>query len=188
MKTNSREFEIAWQGLKPGLHQYTYDIGERFFDNGVELDFSEPDLHVRLNFNKENGFFLLEFQVTGSVLLPCDRCGDLFRMEIWDEFKLLVKLADLEKNEQQEPDADVVFISRAETVLDVREWVYEYVILSIPLQRLHPNLQNGQPGCNAEALKYLNNISVAEDDSAESDIWKDLKDLKIKTERKSKKS
>jgi uncharacterized metal-binding protein YceD (DUF177 family) len=185
MKHN-REYEIAWQGLKPGLHEFQYDIDNRFMqEREGEREFKDLDAQVNLKFDKESGFFRLHFDIDGSVTLPCDRCGDEYRLRLWDEFDLLIKLLG-EGAEEVEEEADVVYISRSETVIDISKWLYEFVMLSVPMQHIHPDKPDGTPGCNPQALALLNQLSEPEDKPSTNNIWKGLEALKDKTENKRK--
>lgn len=176
MKHN-REFEIAWQGLKPGEHVFHYEIDDRFIkDKQQETDFKDLHAVVKLRFDKKTNFFLLHFDIDGEVTVPCDRCGDDFQMQLWDEFDLLVKLAG-EDADARDEDADAVFIPRSETVLDISDWLYEFIMLSIPLQKVHPDKADGTPGCNAQALKLLNKLSEHIEEP-KNDLWKGLEGLK----------
>lgn len=188
MKHN-REFEIAWQGLKPGLHEFQYDIDNRFMQEHGEHDQDIQDLNaqVKVKFDKKTNFFMLHFDVDGHVLVPCDRCGDDFKLRLWDEFDLLIKLAGEDADEIDE-DSDVVFIPRSETVIDISNWLYEFVTLSIPLQRIHQNGADGEPECNPQALKLLNQLEPEPEDQPANDIWKGLEALKDKTEKSKRKS
>jgi len=176
MKHN-REFEIAWLGLKIGEHDYDFSIDDTFMqERGAPPEQRDWAAHVKLKFDRQQSFFRLHFDVSGSVTVPCDRCGDEFSLTLWDEFNLLVKLMG-DDGDETEPDeeADVAFIPRNETVIDVSGWIYEFVLLSLPLQMVHPD-----NGCNPEALRLLDQLSAAED--AQQDIWKGLKNITIADE------
>ena len=179
MKHN-REFEIAWQGLKPGEHEFSFNIGTDFMkEHHTSEEFSEWNAVVKLTFDKQSSFFQLHFDISGNVIAPCDRCGDDFKLELWDEFDLMVKLTgdtDDEDGEQEE-EADIVFIPRNETVLDISKWIYEFVMLSVPLQKVHPDNAQGEPGCNPQAIALLNQLSAA-DDTPKNSIWKGLEAFK----------
>ncbi|MBS1781188.1 MAG: DUF177 domain-containing protein [Bacteroidetes bacterium] len=177
---HNREFEIAWQGLKPGVHTFQYELGDRFLDEhgANERDFKDLDAQVNLKFDKETNFFLCHFDIDGSVTVACDRCGDEFKLRLWDEFDLVIKLTGTEEAEMPDDDADVIFIPRNETVIDFANWIYEFIMLSIPLQRIHPDKPDGTPGCNPETLKLLNKLSEA--DEPKNAIWKGLEALKEK--------
>lgn len=188
MKHN-REYEIAWQGLKTGEHIFQYELNDKFIDERrgeKERDFKDLDAQVTLKFDKQNNFFLCHFDVDGSITVPCDRCGDDFKLRLWDEFDFLIKLTDAEDAEGIDEDADVVFIPRSETVIDMSNWIYEFVMLSVPLQRVHADKADGTPGCNPEALKLLNKLSEP-DEKPKNAIWKGLEALKEKTEKTNKK-
>ena len=86
-----REFEVAWQGLKPGPHTYIYDIDDRFMkEHEVDETFNNWKAQVTLIFDKHESFFMLRFDVDGKVTVPCDRCGDDFELRLWDEFNLVI--------------------------------------------------------------------------------------------------
>src|SRR5690606_29922723 len=107
---------------------------------------------VRLTFNKFSHLFQLKFDFEGNADVLCDRCGDDLNITIWDEYKLIVKLSFDENMNESEEDDDVVFIPKSETIIDVADWIYEYLMLSIPFQKIHGNDENGNSLCNPEAL------------------------------------
>src|SRR5690606_5030302 len=123
-----REFEIAWMGLKEGTHEFSFEVTDQVLN---DLDYAHPDFEnlnakVILNFEKESSFFQLGFDIDGTLDVACDRCGDYFNMRLWDEFKLIIKLtenaAEAERQNEEE-EADVVFIPRSETVINVFGWI-----------------------------------------------------------------
>jgi uncharacterized metal-binding protein YceD (DUF177 family) len=172
MKHN-REFEIAWQGLKPGLHTYVYDLNDRFMkDREVDESFSDWNAQITLLFDKHENFFMLHFDVDGFVTAPCDRCGDDFKLRLWDEFDLIIKLTGEDTGEIQDED-DVVFIPRSETVIDISNWLYEFLLLSVPLQRIHPDNEDGTSGCNPDALDLLEKLSEPPE-PVKNPLWKGL--------------
>lgn len=177
MKHN-REFEIAWLGLKVGEHVYDFTVGDEFMkERGAPEETHGWNANVKLRFDRQPSFFRLHFDISGSVVVPCDRCGDEFLLQLWDEADLLIKLTG-EDDEESEPDeeADVAFVNRHETVIDISGWIYEFVLLALPLQKVHP-----EGACNPEALKLLNQLGATED-APKNDIWKGLKDIKIEDE------
>jgi len=172
-------------GLKPGPHTYVYDINDRFMqEREVNGDFSNWNARITLGFDKHENFFMLHFDIDGTVTVPCDRCGDNFALRLWDEFDLVVKLTGGDEGEKPEDEDDVVFIPRSETVIDISNWLYEFLMLSLPLQRIHADKPDGSPGCNEEALRLLNRLGESDDHTA-NQLWKGLE--AFKTEPKPKK-
>src|SRR3954468_24461398 len=117
MKHN-REFEIAWQGLKGGVSEYAFSVGSDFMrEHGAGEEYKDWKAEVLLKFDKHESFFMLHFDISGQVTLPCDRCGDDFPLQLWDEFDLIVKLQGEGADEDNgEDESDVAFIPRSETV------------------------------------------------------------------------
>jgi uncharacterized metal-binding protein YceD (DUF177 family) len=169
---HSREFEIAFVGLKPGNHVFNYSIEDSFFEKFENPEFKQAHIDVKLNFDKKNGLFLLKFVINGNVLIPCDRCGDEFEMALWDEFELVVKVIEDELvAKKTEEDAEVAYIGRSESLLDVSPWIYEFIVLSVPIQHIHPNDEQGKSTCNQQALDILNQTKS----NVAPSFWDDLK-------------
>lgn len=153
---HSREFEIAFVGLKPGAHEFNFTIDDKFFEKFEKPEFNNANIKVKLKLDKKSGIFLLHFDLDGVVTIPCDRCGDDFELKIWDEFDLVVKvIPDEEVAQKSDDDAEVAYIGRSESILDVSTWIYEFIVLSVPIQHIHPNDEEGKNMCNPIALSYL---------------------------------
>ncbi len=161
-----REYEIAFVGLKPGIHEYNYQVDDKFFTDFKETDFSNCEASVKLTLEKNTSFLMLKFEVGGSVSVVCDRCGNTLPIELWDEFNLVIKqVENPEEMNRDEEDADVFYISRTESHIYVADWIYEFVMLSIPMQRMCSEEKMGGPQCNKEILALLKkmNSGIVED-------------------------
>jgi uncharacterized metal-binding protein YceD (DUF177 family) len=185
---NSRVFEIAWQGLKLGEHELIFDLDDKFLMwKYPETEYKQLNVQIKVTFDKQVNFFMFHFNIDGALFVPCDRCGEEFELSLWDEFDLLVKLNDVEDEDQIEEEADVVFISRSETVLDISDWLYEFLMLSVPLQKIHPQDTKGNDTCNPDVLAYLKQSAEALEQENKNTIWKGLDSIKIEDNKKSNK-
>jgi uncharacterized metal-binding protein YceD (DUF177 family) len=153
---NRREFGIAFVGLKTGVHEYNFEVDEKFFADYQQKDYSNCQASIKLKLEKNTSFMMLKFEVGGSVNVICDRCGNTLPMDLWDEFNMVVKQVENpdEMNENEE-DPDVFYISRTESHIHIADWIYEFVSLSIPLQRMCSEKDMGGPQCNKEILAML---------------------------------
>ena len=176
---NRRAFEIAFVGLKSGVHQFNYELNDQFFIEKGAQDFGNATTNVKLSLEKNTGFMLLKFEVGGKADVTCDRCGNPLTMDLWDEFKMLVKMVDdpAEMNEQEE-DADVFYISKSESHINISDWIYEFVMLSIPLQRMCSKEQMGGPQCNNAVLEKLKQMEIKHTDHNANALWKGLDKFK----------
>ena len=172
---NRHEYEIPFVGLKPGNHQFEYDLDDKFFLEKGAKDFANARAQVKLTLEKHSGFMLLHFDVSGQAQVTCDRCGNPLKIDLWDEFKALVKLVDNpEEMNEQEEDPDVYYISRSDSHLDVSDYLYDFVMLSVPMQRMCSESEMGGPQCNQEVLKMLKEMENRQQEHNANALWKGL--------------
>ena len=173
-----REFEIAFVGLKPGIHRFEYEIRDEFFEDFQQQDFFNCKADVKLELDKKSGFMMLKFEIGGSLEVNCDRCNSKLPLELWDEFRMTLKMVEEpELMNDQEDDPDVYYIGNNESHIDVAEWIYEFINLSIPMQRMCAPDKIGGPYCNQEVLAMLNKLGK-EDNAASNPLWKGLEKFK----------
>ncbi|MFM8255735.1 MAG: YceD family protein [Bacteroidota bacterium] len=175
-----REYDIAFVGLKPGIHEFNYPISDKFFVAFQEQDFKNCKANVRLVLEKQTGFFLLTFEIGGMLEVTCDRCNGNLPLELWDEFKITVKMVEEpELMNEQEEDPDVFYISRGESHLNVEEWIYDFINLSLPMQKACGFEKMDGPYCNKAALELLKKMKQEpESETEKKPIWKGLDQFK----------
>lgn len=174
-----REFEIAFVGLKPGAHEFYYDIDDEFFEDYQEQDFRNCVANVKVTLQKNiNSLMRLKFEVGGHLELNCDRCGNDLKLDLWDEFNIVVKLVDEpEVMNDQEEDPDIYYISKHASHLFLADWIYEFINLSIPMQRICAVNEKGEPGCDSTTLEALEKMRKKAEEEAKP-IWKGLEKFK----------
>jgi uncharacterized metal-binding protein YceD (DUF177 family) len=173
-----RNYDIAFVGLKPGNHEFEYTIDDKFFIEYQEQDFRNCTAHVKLALEKQNGFMLLKFEIGGKLEVTCDRCGNNLPLELWDEFNLVIKMVDEpDVMNEQEEDPDVYYISKGESHLHIADWIYEFINLSIPMQRMCSEDEIGGPHCNKEVLAMLKKLEE-QDKPSNNPLWKGLEKFK----------
>lgn len=176
--SNRREYEIAFVGLKPGVHVFTYDVNDRFFEDYGTQDFQHADAIVKLILEKNNSFMLLRFEIGGKADVICDRCSNELPLQLFDEFAVTVKMVEEpDVMNEQEEDPDVYYISRGESHLDVKDWIYEFVNLSIPMHKTCEYENMDGPYCNPAARELLNGMRPDEA-PRENPLWKGLDKFK----------
>ena len=176
--SNRREFEIAFVGLKPDVHVFEYKVDDKFFVAYGEQDFKNCLCDVKLSLDKKTSFMQLKFEITGTTDVICDKCGNTLNKQLWDDFTLIVKMVDQpELMNEQEEDPDVYYISRSESHLYVADWIYEFVNLSLPMQKMCDQEEMGGPLCNNEVLDTLRKMEeMVRKDS--NNQWKGLEKFK----------
>ncbi len=174
-----REFEIAFVGLKPGVHEFSYPINDKFFEPFQEQDFRNCKANVKLSLDRKSSFILLKFEIGGTMEVTCDRCNNNLPFELWDEFNITVKMVEEpELMNDQEEDPDVYYIGKTESHIDVANWIYEFINLSIPMQRTCNFEKMDGPNCNTAAMDILKKLEPEENKTKENPIWKGLEKFK----------
>ena len=165
------EFLIPVSGLGLGVHSFKFDIRDDFF---ADMDYSEvkqAEVTVDLEVLKEELMMTLNFHLEGKVLVPCDRCADEFYIPIQSEQVFYIKFGA----EGVEESDDVVVVPAEEHAYDIRSLIYEYIILSIPIHRVHPEGE-----CNPQVLAMLSHDEEPTDEETATDPrWAALKDVKL---------
>lgn len=174
-----RDFEIAFVGLKPGVHEYNYTIDDKFFVAFQQQDFRNCHANVKLLLDKKSSFMQLKFEIGGSLEVTCDRCNSRLPLELWDEFNITVKLVEEpELMNAQEDDPDMYYIAQGESHFDVANWIYEFINLSLPMQKACDFDKMDGPHCNASAMEVLKKMEPEKKETKENPIWKGLEKFK----------
>ncbi len=164
--SHRREYDIAFVGLKQGVHVFEYRVDDKFFLEYGEQEFTNCIADIKLSLEKNASFMQLKFDIGGTVDVLCDRCGNNLSKQLWDEFTIIVKMTEEpDAMNEQEEDPDVYYISRGESHLHVADWLFEFVNLSIPFQKMCNEEEMGGSQCNNEVLEKLRKM--------EEDVRKD---------------
>ena len=172
MKPN-RQFVIPFKGLKVGKHSFVYDIDDKFFDDYAQSEVTQGKIHVEVDLDKKASLLEFYFSLEGKVIVTCDRCLNEFEMPIAYNTELFVKFGDVTEEQTDE----IIVLSHNEFELDVAQYIYEFVHLSLPYKRVHPDDANGHSTCNKEMLKKLDEYIIRENDDNKDPRWDDLKNL-----------
>lgn len=172
------EFLIPFVGLKLGKHQFEYQINKAFFDSFDYDDFESSDIKVNVVLDKKNTLLELNLKHKGTVHVPCDLTSEMFDLPIKGKVKLIVQFGEAYNDDNDE----LLILPHGEHQIDISQIIYEMIVLSIPLRRVHPGIKDGT--LDSEALKKLNELRVEEEkvekSKADEDIdprWDKLKQL-----------
>ena len=168
----NNEFLIPVSGLALGRHSYQFEINDDFFADKEYSEIQQGKVSVSLDVDRQETMLTLRFGIRGTVRVACDRCADEFDLPIEDEREFFIKLG----TENAEESDDVAVVDPDAHDFDVSTLVYEYIILAVPMHRVHPEGQ-----CNPEVIALL----TEEESSSEFDEetidprWAALKDIRI---------
>ena len=167
-----KPFKIELHGLKEGINSFSYKLTDDFFD-AVEADIvRQGELDADVQIERKSNLFEVNFNIKGLVVVPCDLCLDDMQQPIDTENRLVVKFG-----QDYSEDDDLVIVDEDEGILDISWFIYEFIVLAIPIKHVHA------PGkCNRDMMKVLNEHSATrsgvEDEKPIDPRWSELLKLK----------
>lgn len=174
------DYSIPFYGLKEGKYEYDFTAGDEFFALFDNTEIHGGELSIRLGLIRKSQLLELDFRITGKLNITCDRCTSPFDFAIESRNILFVRLGE----SFEELSDEIIVIPSGETRFNVAQYIYEYSVLSLPLQRTHPDTPEGVSGCDPEMLEHLYNLSGSEEENDEEGTdprWEELKKLKFKS-------
>ncbi|MGJ8591529.1 MAG: YceD family protein [Aquaticitalea sp.] len=171
-----KDYTIQFVGLKVGKHHFDYQIDNKFFEYFEYEEYNDVNIDVDLLFEKKTTFLELNFKAKGVVNVNCDTTNEPYDQKIKGEFDLVVKFGE-EYNDENE---DILIIPHGEYEINVAQYIYELIILSMPTKRVHPGIADGT--LQSDILKKLEELSPKglEEKEKTEDIdprWNTLKKL-----------
>ena len=174
--SNLKQYIIPFIGLKQGKHLFNYEIDNTFFEAFGFNEFNNSSLQVALVFEKKTTFFELNFAVLGTVNVDCDTSLEPFTQTINGNLPLVIKFGQ----EYNDDNDEMIIIPHEYYELDVSQFIYELIILSVPTKKVHPKVLDGT--MDSEALNKLRELEIKKNKSSSNeDItdprWDKLKSL-----------
>ena len=176
---SSKEYVIPFVGLKIGNHVFEYDITPSFFE-GIEYGIvHNGNIKVIFNLEKKETMMIGKFQIEGEVETNCARCNEPMNISINGNYQLIYKFGD-----EVSDDEMLVVLDTNAYELDVKDSIYEFIAVSLPLRTVHE-----EGACDPEMLALYKKMVVnssedeveptEDDDEDDTDeIWAMLKNLK----------
>ena len=166
-----KEFNIHFGRLTPGKHEFNFVVDKDFLAH-YEYDVAGCSTETRLVITKTNAVLMtFDFDISGTIDLPCDRCTDELSYPIEGQYQVLVKL----ENQDSTVADEIIYLSPDAYEINVADTLYDFHILSIPLKK--DCLRQNHPVCQKinNFLLGSSQIDTADDDG--DPRWNDLKKL-----------
>ncbi|NND88047.1 MAG: DUF177 domain-containing protein [Flavobacteriaceae bacterium] len=171
-----KEFTIPFVGLKLGEHHFTFKITEAFFEHFEYDEFNSASIDLEVTLHKKTT--LLEFSIAfnGHVNVACDLTNEPFDQNIDGSYHFVVKFGESYNDENE----DLLIIPHGSYEVNIQQYVYETIVLSVPNRRIHPGIEDGT--LKSDILDKLEELSVKDLDEKEESPdtdprWDTLKKL-----------
>jgi uncharacterized protein len=168
----SGTYTILLSGLKEGHHTIDFEIDKEFFEQFEESEVKEGSLIAIIEMEKRSSHADITIRISGNVKICCDRCLEMFFHPVVCENRLLVKFGKT----IEDIDPDILSLAAGEHELDLKQHIYEFIMLALPIKRVHPDDKDGNSTCNPNMLERLDELIVDEEPDTDP-RWNELKKL-----------
>lgn len=149
----AERYTIAFKGMKSGFYDFEFPIDGSLFRAFESPEIKDGVCRAKVRMERTEAQLALDVTITGEVTVPCDRCLEDCRIPVDFEGRLLVRFSE----EQGEYDGEVLWLLPVEEEVDLTQYLYESIVLSLPYQRVHP-----KGACDPEMLKRFRIVSSEE--------------------------
>ena len=117
----------------------------------------------------------MHFENKGMATVACDVTNEPFELPLEGSLDLVVKFGE-EFNDENE---EVLILPHGEHQLDVSQYIYEMIVLAVPLKKIHPGIEDGS--LKSDILNKLEELSPEKNKETDKidPRWEDLKKLLI---------
>lgn len=168
-----KEYDISFAGLKQGSHQFDYHIDKHFLELFAFDEVNDIDQTVTILLEKKSNLMELHFSSKGTVNVNCDLSNEPFDLVVSGTLFLVVKFGE----DYNDEDEELLILPQGEHQLNVAQYIYELIVLSIPAKRVHPDVLRGK--MHSEVLDRLEALAPKEYHPTETvdPRWESLKNL-----------
>ncbi len=167
-----KDFIVNIIGLSKKVHLFHFDLKDDFFERYGKEVLSTGSFDAQVSLDKRETLIEVDFKISGHTQLICDRSLEPFEYKLNINRKVIFKYGE----EPQEISDEIEIITRDQDSIDLGQFMYEFIVLSIPIKKLHPDLKDEDEDESDVRIVYS-----TEKEEIKEDIdprWEKLKKLK----------
>lgn len=167
-------YKLPLKSLGVGTHEFDFHLDKTFFENMENEDVRDADLSVNVRVGYNGDFYDLDLDVSGDIVIGCDRCLDDLTFPIDADYHIVVKYGE----DYNDDNDEVLIIPDSDATLNVAYMIHDTVVLAIPIKHVHPAgkcnrqmselLKKHQATISGDDAEYENEI-IDEIDDCEAD-------------------
>jgi uncharacterized metal-binding protein YceD (DUF177 family) len=167
------DFVVNIIGLAKKQHSFEFKLDEAFFNQYGSQTVAKGDFDAIVVLDKRETFIEAKFEIKGKAELICDRS-----LEPFDEHMHLHRTVRFKYGQEPgEVTDEIVVIKQEQESLDIGQFMYEFVVLNVPIKKIHPKFQNEVDEEDDDEGKMVYQTKVAEEETIDP-RWEKLKKLK----------
>ncbi len=149
-------YRVSFKQLNLGVNRLNFLIGDDFFKKFEYTELSKGNINIECNIDYQVSSVSFNFIITGEVEVQCDICLEYFLYKIDSKEDLFIRFSDrLEGDEEFFEGDNKITLPKSQDFIDLDKHFYDFIVLSLPIKKVHPLDKNGNRTCNPEILKKL---------------------------------
>lgn len=170
-----KAFRVNIIGLSLKAHHFDFQLGDAFFKEYGADQVAGGEFGVTVALDKKETFIEADFSLKGHVGLVCDRSLEPFDLPLDIQKRIVFKYGE----EETELSDEIIVIRHDREFLDVGQYFYEFIVLEIPMKRLHPKFREAADDDDTVGkMIYTSSPDPDSGDDAIDPRWEQLKKLK----------
>ena len=168
------DYVIPLNGWAAGEREYRWQADNKFFQKFDNTEILDAAVEVEARAVKSGHYIGVDLDIQGRVTVACDRCLEDLQLPVEAHPAFSVKFGEEVSSEEEmrEGSREILFLSASDTDLDLSQVIYDYVCLSLPMQRVHE-----EGGCNPDTVRFLGHEPVNEEAGETNSPFAALKGL-----------
>ncbi|MCC6384754.1 MAG: DUF177 domain-containing protein [Bacteroidia bacterium] len=170
------KFTISAKGLLEGEQRFDYEIDKEFFDYFNNPLIRNGRLQAIVLLNRIDHSFTADLAIKGELELECDRCLGLYNYPVDLKHYLIIK-GEQEYTEADREDDDIILMKEADLSFNILQHIYDFIVLSVPYRKVHPDDESGNSTCDPAFLNRINEEQHHKQEGTDP-RWDILKNIK----------
>ncbi len=153
MKKRANRYILEHRKLGIGTHLLNFEIKKDFFDIFDYSEYHNGNIKVEMELEIGHSNIIGHINFSGYVVVQCDICLETFNQAVESNFDIVFKF--VEEMPEIDTTDELVYISNKSDKINLTNIFYDYIVLSLPMKKVHPLDSEGNRTCNPEILKKL---------------------------------
>jgi len=150
-------YSVAYKDLKNSSYDFRFEVSGGLFAAYESKEIKDGRCEVGVVMHKESDTqIVFDVAIEGYAVCECDRCLEDCKIPVDYEGRLTVHVSDM----AGEYDGEEMWVAPSEEEIDLTQYIYESIVLSLPYRRVHP-----EGGCNPDMLARF---SIADSEAGKS--------------------
>ncbi|MBE9488456.1 MAG: DUF177 domain-containing protein [Bacteroidetes bacterium] len=143
-----------------------YTIDKEFFSSFENDEVLDANCDVKILIEKSNNSTKFDLTIEGTLSVQCDRCLEEVIFPIDFYTVIYVKsTSEIEENTWNDNGEDeILWVNPNNATIDFKQYIYDSLMLSLPMQRTHGNENIGEQECNSDILKLITFVEEKEEE------------------------